>query len=182
MSPPLVVVGGPPGSGKTTAARAVAERLGLKYRSAGDRFRALARERGMTLEELSRYAEQHPEVDRALDDDMAGFARSGWLLDSRMAGPLARRKGIPVLYLVVTARVPVRARRLAGRDGVPVPVARERMLAREKSEKDRYKALYGIDLDREVPDLKVDSSDRTPAEVVDRLVDFIRRHATPTSS
>jgi cytidylate kinase len=112
---------------------------------------------------------------------MLGFAKPGWLLDARMTGPLARRKGIPVLYLVVTAGDDVRARRLAGRDSMTVPAARRAMLARERSEKSRYKALYGIDLDREVPDLQVDSSDLTPAQVVDRLVDFIRRHATPSS-
>jgi CMP/dCMP kinase len=179
VSLPLVVVGGPPGSGKTTAARESAERLGLEFLSAGARFRALAQEHAMDLGEFSRYAASHPEVDRELDDYMLGFAKSGWLLDSRLAGPLARRKGIPVLYLIVTASDDVRAQRLAGRDGVSASVARRAMLAREQSEKSRYKALYGIDLDREVSDLQIDSSELAPAGVVARLVDFIRRHATP---
>jgi CMP/dCMP kinase len=180
VSPPLVVVGGPPGSGKTTAARAVADRLGLQYLSAGARFRALAEERGMDLGEFSRYAASHPEVDRELDEYMLGFARPGWLLDSRLAGPLARRKRIPVVYLVVTASDPVRAHRLAQRDALSLPAARRAMVAREQSEKSRYRALYGIDLDREAPDLTIDSSHLSASEVVDRLVDFIRHHATPT--
>ncbi len=179
MSLPLVVVGGPPGSGKTTAARQAAERLGLEYHSAGARFRALAEERGVDLGEFSRYAARHPEVDRQLDDRMLALARPGRLLDSRLAGPLARRKGIPVLYLVVTAREEVRARRLAGRDGLPVPAAHQAMLAREQSERERYRALYEIDLDREAADLQIDSSELSPAAVTDRLVDFIRHHATP---
>lgn len=181
MSPPLVVIGGPPGSGKTTAARATADRLGLEFLSAGARFRAQAQERDMDLGQFSRYAASHPEVDRELDDFMQGFAKPGWLLDSRLAGPLARRRGIPVLYLVVTAGEAVRAERLAGRDGIPIPAARRAMVAREQSEKSRYKAIYGIDLDRESPDLTVDSSDLSPSAVVDRLADFIRRHATPAS-
>jgi CMP/dCMP kinase len=179
VSLPPIAVGGPPGSGKTTAARATAERLHLEYQSAGARFRALAEHRGMDLGEFSRYAASHPEIDRDLDEYILGFAKPGWLLDSRLAGPLARRKGIPVLYLIVTARDDVRAARIAGRDGVPVPAARRAMVDREDSEKSRYRALYGIDLDRELPDLQVDSSDLPPPEVADRLVDFIRRHATP---
>jgi CMP/dCMP kinase len=179
VSLPLVVVGGPPGSGKTTAARAVAEKLRLQYLSAGERFRALAQKRGMDLGEFSRYAENHPEIDRELDDYMLGFARPGWLLDSRLAGPLARRKQLPVLYLVVTASERVRAERLADRDSLPVAAAHRAMRVREESEKSRYLALYGIDLDRERPDLSVDSSRLPPAEVTGRLVDFIRQHATP---
>jgi CMP/dCMP kinase len=181
VSLPLVVVGGPPGSGKTTAARTTAERLGLEFLSAGARFRALAQEHDMDLGGFSRYAASHPEIDRELDEYMLGFAKPGWLLDSRLAGPLARRKGIPVLYLIVTAADTIRAERLAHRDGIPVPAARRAMVARELSEKSRYKALYGIDLDRESADLQIDSSELTPSEVVDRLVDFIRRHGTPSS-
>jgi CMP/dCMP kinase len=181
VSPPLVVIGGPPGSGKTTAARATAERLGLEFLSAGARFRSLAQEHDMDLGEFSRYAASHPEIDRQLDDEMLGYAKPGWLLDSRLAGPLARRRGIPVLYLVVTAGDAVRAERLSARDKIPVAAARRAMVAREQSEKSRYRALYGIDLEHEVPDLTVDSSDLSPSAVVDRLVDFIRRHATPAA-
>jgi CMP/dCMP kinase len=180
VSLPLVVVGGPPGSGKTTAARAAAEQLGLEFHSAGDRFRAEAAEHGMDLGEFSRFAAHHPEVDRNIDEEMLRLARPGRLLDSRLAGPLARRRGIPVLYIVVTARDDVRAARLAGRDGVAVPAARRAMLVREGSERSRYQALYGIDLDREKPDLQVDSSAIAPPAVADRLVDFIRRRGTPT--
>lgn len=182
MSLPLVVVGGPPGSGKTTAARAAADRLGLLFESAGARFRALAEERGMDLAAFSQFAAAHPEVDRRLDEEMLRLAGPGRLLDSRLAGPLARRRGIPVLYLVVTARDDVRAHRLAGRDGVPVAAAHRAMQLREESEKHRYEALYGIDLDREEPDLRIDSSELAPAAVVDRLVDFIRRHGTPSAT
>lgn len=182
MSLPLVVVGGPPGSGKTTAARAAAELLGMEFHSAGARFRAQAEELQMDLGEFSRYAATHPEVDRELDEYMLDLARPGRLLDARLAGPLARRQRLSVLYLVVTARPAVRAKRLAGRDGVSVATARRAMVARERSEKSRYRVLYGIDLDEERPDFEVDSSELSPAEVVDRLVDFIRRHATPSAS
>lgn len=182
MSLPLVVVGGPPGSGKTTAARQTSEILGLEFHSAGARFRAQAEEHDMPLEEFSKFAATHPEVDRELDEYMLGLARPGRLLDARLAGPLARRSGVPVIYVVVTARPEVRAKRLAGRDAVPLATARREMQEREKSEKSRYRALYGIDLDQEAPDFAVDSSTLTPAAVVERLVDFIRRRATPSPS
>lgn len=180
MSLPLVAVGGPPGSGKTTAALQTAEILGLEYHSAGGRFRAQAEEHDMPLDEFSRFAAHHPEVDRDLDAYMLGLARPGRLLDARLAGPLARRAGMAVLYVLVTARPEVRAKRLATRDHLPVPAARRAMLARETSEYTRYQALYGIDLTTEPADLTVDSSDLSPADVVHRLVDFIRGRGTPS--
>lgn len=182
MSLPVIVVGGPPGSGKTTAARQAAEQLGLEFHSAGARFRAQAEEHDMPLDEFSRFAENHPEIDRELDEYMLALARPGRILDARLTGPLARRRGIPVLYVLVTARPAVRAKRLAGRDGLPVAAARRAMIARERSEQDRYAALYGLDLDREDPDLRIDSSKLSPPEVVNRLVEFIRRHASPASA
>jgi cytidylate kinase len=165
----VVALGGPPGSGKTTAARALALRHGLTLVSAGERFRAEARAHGLDLEAFSRYAETHAEVDRRLDEGLLAEAAPGRLLEGRIQGPLLRRRGVPVAYLAVVARPEVRAERIARRDGIPVEESRRRMAAREASEHRRYLALYGIDLDRESPDLAVDSSDLTPAAVVAAL-------------
>ena len=49
-----ITISGLPGSGTTTVAKLLAERLGYKLISAGDVFRKLAMERGMTLEEFSK--------------------------------------------------------------------------------------------------------------------------------
>lgn len=165
-----VALTGPPGSGKTTAGRLAAGRLGLDYFSVGELFREEARSRGMDLAEFSRYAEAHLDVDRALDRRMVEAARPGRILEGRIVGPLLRRARVPVLWLVVTARPEVRALRLAHRDGLAPEASRQAMEARETSERDRYGRAYGIDLSRETPDLTIDSSDLTAEEVADRLV------------
>ena len=177
MNDVLVAVTGPAGSGKSTAGRAAAPQLGLEYPSAGELIRAEARRRGMDLAEFSRYAEAHDEVDRALDAEMLRLARSGRLLEGRLVGALCRRAGRPVLYVLITAKEPVRLERLARRDGESLEEARRITAAREASENARYRRLYGIDLAREVPDLEIDSSDLPPEAVAGRLVEFVRHLA-----
>lgn len=170
----VVTITGPPGSGKSTAGRLVATALSLEFRSAGELFRAEAARRSLDVEEFSRYAEGHPEVDRALDAEMVRLAAPGRLLDGRLTGALARRQGVPCHTLRVTCEAEERYRRLAGRDGLSLEEATARTKARERSERDRYLRYYGIDLDREVPDLSVDSTHLPAAEVAGRLLAYLR--------
>jgi len=171
----VVTVGGPPGSGKSTAGRLVAEALELEFRSAGDLFRAEARRRGMDLAAFGHYAAEHPEVDRELDRSMQALAIPGRLLDGRIQGPLCRRAGVPVHDVLITAREEVRIRRVANRDGQPVELAGRLVREREASERDRYRRFYGIDLEREPASLVVDSSDRPPADVAAVVLAFVRK-------
>lgn len=178
----VVAIGGPPGSGKSTAGRRVAALLGLDYRSAGELFREEARRRGLDLETFGRFAEEHPEVDQELDRAMQALARPGSLLDGRIQGTLCRRNRIPVHVLVVTASETERVRRVAARDGQTPEVARRALRVREASERDRYLRYYGIDLDRERPDATIDSTS-TPAEAVAAaIVAHIERHDGEGSS
>ncbi|MGA9840554.1 MAG: AAA family ATPase [Thermoplasmata archaeon] len=169
----VVAIGGPPGSGKSTAGRLVARTLGLEYFSAGERFRAEAARREMDVEAFGRFAEAHPDVDRNLDREMQELARPGALLDGRIQGILCRRAGIPVSCVVVTAELGERIRRVAQRDDQPIAEAGERVRTREASERARYARYYGIDLDREPVDLTVDSTRLPPDQVAAAIVEFM---------
>lgn len=170
----VVALGGPPGSGKSTAGRLVAQELGLEFCSAGELFRAEGLARGMDVEAFGQYAGSHPEVDRELDRAMQALATPGRLLEGRIQGALCRQNGVPVHYIVVTASEEERVRRVARRDGQSVEEARARIRAREVAEQDRYRRFYGIDLDREIPDLTVDSTVPPPATVAEAIVTFVR--------
>ena len=170
----VVTIGGPPGSGKSTTARLVAESLGLELHAAGSVFRAEAARRGLSVEEFGHYARAHPEVDRELDRAMQVLARPGVLLEGRIQGALCRRAGTPVHSVVVTAQEEVRVRRVAQRDHQAIAEATARVREREASERDRYLRFYGVDLEREPADLTVDSSDRPPPDVAGAVVEFVR--------
>jgi CMP/dCMP kinase len=175
VSEPIVTLTGPPGSGKSTAGRLAAARLGLEYVSAGDLFRAEAARRGLSLEAFSKRAEASPELDRALDAQMVALADPARFLEGRITGALLRRRGVPTLYLVVTAQEDVRIARLAERDHQSVEEATRATRAREASERDRYRRYYGIDLADEPADLTVDSSEQDAAAVAGALAGFVAR-------
>ncbi|MGP8077439.1 MAG: (d)CMP kinase [Thermoplasmata archaeon] len=173
----VVTIGGPPGSGKSTAGRFVAEALGLELCSAGELFRAEALRRGLSLEAFGGYAEAHPEVDRELDRTMQSLAAPGRLLEGRIQGALCRRSATPVHALTVTAEENERARRVAGRDHQTLEEARQRIREREASERARYLRFYDIDLARERSDLEVDSTEKDARTVAAEIVAFLREQA-----
>lgn len=140
-----VAISGLHGAGKSTTAKALAKRFrGLRYVCAGDIFRELIKEKGLTLEEGQRYAELHPSIDQMIDRKIADAAREGKvLIDARLAGWLAKRADLKVF---LTAPIKVRVKRIAQREGRSYRDVYDETVKREKSEAKRFKKLYNIDV------------------------------------
>jgi cytidylate kinase len=168
----LITVSGPPGSGTTTAAQRVAARLELELLPGGEVFRAMAAERGMSLPLFGRYAADHPEVDVELDTRLAARARAGRVvIESRLAGWIARHEALASIATWLDCAPRIRAQRVAGREGVSIERALADNAERQRVERDRYLALYGIDLaDLSIYDLVLDSGVLEPAALADRIV------------
>ena len=135
----------------------------------------MARERGMSLAEFGRYATDHPEVDVELDARLADRARRGGVvIESRLAGWIARNEGLQAVAVFIDCPAEVRAERVADREGVPVGQALADNHERQRVERDRYRVLYGIDIEDLSPyDLVLDSSALGPDELADRVVTLV---------
>lgn len=172
---PVIVICGLAGSGKSTAATAIAERFGLRHVSAGDQFRAVAKERGLSLIELGRHASRHPEFDKELDARMMEEARRGGVvMDGRASAYLAKRLRIPALKVFLTVDPKVSAARVARRDGISAAEALRQSALREREIARRLKALYGLDTSSAAYYDAVIQTDRyTPKDVADLIASLV---------
>jgi len=167
-----VAIGGPIGVGKSTVARALAERLGIPCISAGGVFREVAKRRGLNVVELNRLAEDDPTIDRDLDRLQGELARGGpCVVESRLSGWMVQAD----LKVWLDAPLEIRAARVAGREGKISEEARQELLVRERSEWSRYKGLYGIEFtDRSPYQLVLDTSRWDPQVIIEALVHLTR--------
>lgn len=168
----VVTVSGTPGSGKTTVAKLLEERLNLKHIYSGFLFREMAKKYKMSLEEFGRYCEEHSEIDRELDKKQVQILKKGnVILEGRLAGWLAYRNNIPAFKIFVDADIDVRARRIVNREGGDVEERKREIIERERSESIRYKNYYNIDLkDTSIYDIIIDSSNKKPEEIVNEII------------
>ena len=173
-----VAVSGPPGSGKTTVAALVAQRLGYELVLVGQIFRKMAEERGVSLYIFGSLAEEDETIDKELDARTIDAARlrDDVVLEGRLTSALLRKEGIDALTVYIDAPEEVRAERIAGREGKDPRAVLEEMRTRERSERKRYRAYYGIDPNEcQSYDLRLNSAELSPEQLADIIVDDARR-------
>jgi len=173
----LLTVSGPPGSGKSTNAAALAERFDLDHISGGDIFRELADERGYTPVEFNELAEEDDQIDRDLDRRLQEIAieRDDILLESRLAGWLAADHADLKIWL--DAPEAVRAERIADREDKSVDRALEETKRREQSEALRYNQYYNIDIaDLTIYDITVNTGRWGPTSVQKMLATAVEAY------
>lgn len=164
-----ITISGPPGSGKTTVAKILGEKLKMKLISVGSVFRQLAMEKGMSVEEFSRFAEGNPEIDIIVDRIQKEIAEKeeNAIIEGRLSGWMIKDANLRV-YIFADAEV--RYNRIAKREGKDVYAVRQETRLREEIEKRRYQKFYGIDVDDwKIYDLIVNST-RIPAEKIAEII------------
>ncbi len=82
----ILSLAGDPGSGKTSVAKILAERLGYRWYSIGDLRGKMAIERGMTLEEFNKLGETDSSTDTIVDDyqKKLGETEDGFIIDGKL--------------------------------------------------------------------------------------------------
>jgi cytidylate kinase len=141
----VIAIGGPHGSGKSSVAKRVASDLGMNYISAGDVFRQMAKERGISLKEFSRLVINEPEIDRQIDDRTRELGSNpNTIVDAQLAAHFTPEDA--KLKICITARPDIRYQRIASRENRSFEDAKQETTIREEAEFKRFKDLYNIDV------------------------------------
>ena len=167
---PIIVISGPPGSGKTTYSIRLAQELDLPYYSAGRIFREMASEKGLSLEEMSRLAENNPSFDLLIDKTTVERAlRCGGVIEGHLTAWVL--KDIADVSVYLTAPLDTRLQRISQREKVE---AIKETVAREESQYYRYRSFYGVDTNiYNGFDLVIDTSKASIEDVYNTIRVFV---------
>ena len=172
-----ITVSGNPGSGKSTVAKLLEDKLGIKYVYSGMIFRDLAEKYNMTLEEFGKYCEENSDIDKELDERQLEILKEGnVILEGRLAGWLAHSNNVSAFKVAIVADLDIRAKRIVNREKGSVEKRKKEILERERSENTRYKKYYNVDLkDTSIYDIVIDSGDKSPKEIVEIIIQKLER-------
>ncbi|MFX1503971.1 MAG: (d)CMP kinase [Promethearchaeota archaeon] len=175
----IITISGLHGTGKSTIGKLIAEKLGIQYFSTGQAFRELAQEMNMTLKEFTEYAEKNPEIDIKLDNKIIELAhKANLIIDSQLSGYIL--KSVANFKILLTCSLEIRVKRMAMRDNTSYEQKLEETIMREKSELERYKILYNIDLSNKEEiektyDLIVNTENLTVDEILEKIQTFLEK-------
>ena len=150
----VICVCGMAGSGKSTVAKKLAKKYGLKYYSGGDALKALAIKEGHkplehgwweSSEGISFLEKRKTNLkfDKKVDEELLKVAKEGNVVLDSWTMPWLLKKGFKIW---LEASIEKRAERIAKRDNISINEALKALEIKEKETKSIYQKLYGFSL------------------------------------
>ncbi|MBU0628744.1 MAG: cytidylate kinase family protein [Nanoarchaeota archaeon] len=175
----IITISGIAGSGKSTVAKLLAKKLNLKHYSVGDFMREIARERGITLLELSNIAEKDNTIDKELDKKQIelGKKEDNFVIDSRLGFHFIPNS----IKIFLDADIEEAAKRILKEKREheqykDIQESIEKIKTRIASEDKRYMEYYSVDYHNKGNyEIVIDTTNISPDEVADIIVNKINR-------
>ena len=150
----VICISGMAGTGKSTLAKKLAQKYGLKYYSGGDALRVLAAEEGYNSSSNGwwespdglRFLDERKKdssFDKVVDEKLLEYAAEGNVLLDSWTMPWLVKEGFKIW---LSASVDKQAERIAKRDKMTIEEAHKALEQKESRTKAIYKKLYGFAL------------------------------------
>lgn len=173
-----ITISGKAGSGKSTVAKLLSEKLNLRHYSIGDLMRAMASEKSISLLELNKLAENDKFIDFELDNKLRelGKTKNNFVVDGRLTAFFIPNAEVKVF---LDADDEVRSERILKdkrqqEKSENLKEAISNIKKREESEKKRYQKYYGVDyLNKKLYNYAIDTTKLNPNEVVGKIMEFV---------
>ena len=170
----IITIGGLAGTGTTTLAEVLSEKLDVPYISAGFIFREMAAEKGMSVLEFSEFAEGNDDIDKEIDKRQAEKAKKAdnLIVEGRLSAYFVDNADLKV-WLVTP--FDVRSKRISDREDKSVEVAKEEIITREKSEALRYMEIHNIDISNmDIYDIIINTGTFNPENVSEIIIQTLK--------
>ena len=147
----IITIGGLAGTGTSTTAELLSEKLGIDYISAGSVFR-----------DMARIDKRQAELAKSADNLIVEGRLSAYFVEADLK-----------LWLVTP--FDVRSQRIADRESKSVELASEEIITREKSEALRYMDIHNIDIkNMDIYDLIINTGTFNPEEVSEIILTTLK--------
>ena len=174
----IITISGKAGSGKSTIAKELAEKLKLKHYSIGALMRQIVQEKNISLMELSKLAEKDSSIDLELDKKQIELRdKNNFVIDGRLTAHFIPYADLKVF---LDCNDKVRAERILKDErkdekSKNVKELIKKINQREQSERKRYKKLYSVDYyDKKLYNLIIDTTNLSINEVVEKIMKAIK--------
>jgi cytidylate kinase len=180
-----IIFSGLPAVGKTTVAKLVAEKLGLKVVGGGDILKEIAAESGVrttgddwwdTAEgiEFLEERKRSEKFDKVVDERLLKRVEAGDVVITSYTIPWISKKGVKIW---LSGSPESRAARMAARDHSNMDECKKVIAIRDEENRKIYKNLYGIDFGRDMTPFDIIvSTDGVPAsKVAEEIIGYLRK-------
>ena len=180
----IITISGLPGSGKSTVAKILSEKLGYKRYYMGEMRREAARKRGMTIEEFNKLGEKDFATDKTVDDLLVKIGKEvdNIVVEGRTAFhfiPNSIKIFLDVDLKEGARRIFEEKRKSNERNEKPTASVEEELaLIKERMESDekRYMKYYGFKTyDKKNYDLVIDTTKLTPEQAAEKILEFVKK-------
>ena len=175
-----ITISGRPGAGKTSVGKLIAKRLGLRFYSMGDMRGQMAKERGITIEELNKLGEKEGWTDTKVDDYQKelGKKEDNFVFEGRLSFhfiPDSFKVFLDVETFEGAKRIFNDPREDESKKKFVEEVA-EAIKERVKSDSLRYKKYYNLDIfDKSQYDFVLDTTHLSIEQVVERVIEGLKK-------
>jgi predicted cytidylate kinase len=174
----IITISGIAGSGKSTVAKLLAKKLNYKHYSTGDFMREIAKQRKLTLLELSKQAETNNSIDKELDKKQIelGKTKDNFVIDSRLGFHFIKnsKKVFLKVDLKEAAKRILKEKRKHEQYN-DISESEKKIITRINSEDKRYKEYYNINYkDKKHYDLIIDTTNIKPEEIIKKIIEIVK--------